>query len=55
MKENLKFISTDIHWLKVNNKNNRTMCEIRTKLSMKIPKCNWRHPGVIMVNLEQIL
>ena len=33
----------DIYWLKVNNKNIRTVCEICSKLTIKIPERQFEH------------
>ena len=44
-----------IYLLKVNNKNNRTWCEICSKLTIKTPKRrHWRRSGVCIVNFEHI-
>ena len=41
--------------LKVNNKNIRTGCEIRLKLTIKLSeRRQWRHSGVFIVNFEHI-
>ena len=40
---------------KVNNRNTRTRCEIRSKLTMKTPeRRQWRRSGVFIVNFERI-
>ena len=41
---------TGIYLFKVNNGNNRTMCEIRSKLTKKIPERH--HSDVHIVNFE---
>ena len=47
MVENL----ADIYLLKVNNRNSKTRCEIRSKLTIKAPKRrHWRRSGVFIVN-----
>ena len=41
--------------LNVNNRNNRTRCEICSKLTIKTPqRRQWRHSGVFIVNFEHI-
>ena len=41
---------------KVNNKNNRTRCEICLKLTIKTPeRHHWCRSGVFIVNFEHIL
>ena len=45
----------DIYLLKVNNRNNRTRCEIYSKLTIKTPERHyWRRSGVFNVNFEHI-
>ena len=40
---------------KVNNRNTRTMREICSKLTIKIPeRCQWRRSGIFIVNFEHI-
>ena len=40
---------------KVNNKNTRTRFEVCSKLTIETPaRCQWRHPGVFIVNFEHI-
>ena len=40
---------------KVNNRNTRAMCEICSKLTIKIPeRLNWRRSGIFIVNFEHI-
>ena len=55
----LEFVLTDpvgIYLLKVNNRNTRTRCEIRSKLTIKAPEQpHWCRSGVFIVNLENIL
>ena len=44
-----------IYILKVNNRNTRIRCEICSKLTLKIPEqCQWRRPGIFLVNFEHI-
>ena len=51
MVENL----ADIYLLKVNNRNSKTRCEIRSKLTIKAPKRrHWRRSGVFVVNFLHI-
>ena len=46
---------SDIYLLKVNNRNNRTRCEIYSKLTIKIPEqSHWRRSGVFIVKIENI-
>ena len=48
-------IPADIYFLKVNNRNTRTMCEIYSKLTIKPPERRyWRRSGVFIVNFEHI-
>ena len=43
------------YMFKVNNKNTRTMCEICSKLTIKIPeRRHWRCSGIFIVNFEHI-
>ena len=43
-----------IYLLKVNNGNNRTSCEICSKLTIKITeRRHWRRSGIFIVNFEQ--
>ena len=52
---NHKLIPAGIHLLKVNNRNNRTRSEIRSKLAIKTPeRRHWRRSGVFIVNFEHI-
>ena len=45
-----------IYLLKVNNRNNRTRCEICSELTIKIPeRRQWRRSGIFIVNFEHIL
>ena len=38
---------------KVNNRNTRTLCEIRSKLTIQIPeRRQWRRSGIFIVNFE---
>ena len=40
---------------KVNNKNTITRCEIRSKLTIKIPELrDWHRSGIFIVNFEHI-
>ena len=49
-----KPIPTDIYMFKLNNKNNRTICEICLKLTIKTPeRRHWRRSAVFIVNFEQ--
>ena len=44
-----------IYIRKVNNRNTRIRCEICSKLTLKIPEqCQWRRPGIFLVNFEHI-
>ena len=44
-----------IYSLKMNNENTRTICEICSKLTLKIPTLHqWRHSSVFNVNFAQI-
>ena len=44
-----------IYLLKVNNRHNRTRCEICSKLIIKIPeRRQWRRSGIFIVNFEHI-
>ena len=44
-----------IYLLKVNNGNNRTSCEICSKLTIKITeRRHWRRSGIFIVNFEQL-
>ena len=44
-----------IYWLKVKNRNTRTICEICSKLTIITPeRRQWRLSGVYIVNSEQI-
>ena len=47
-------IPAGIYMLKVNNRNNRTRCEICSKLTIKTPEQRRRRSGVFMVNFEHI-
>ena len=48
--------SYNIYLFKVNNKNTREMCEIRSKLTIKTSeRLHWRRSGVFIVNFEHIL
>ena len=41
--------------LKVNNRNTRTRCKIKLKLTIKTPKRpKWHHYGVFIVNFKHI-
>ena len=52
---NLRNFPAGIYLFKVNNRNNRTMCEICSKLTIETPEQHhWRRSGVFIVNLEQI-
>ena len=43
------------YMFKVNNRNTRTSCEIRSKLTIKIPeRRQWCHSGIFIVNFEHI-
>ena len=43
------------YMFKVNNRNNRTRCEICSKLTIKTPeRRHWRRSDVFIVNSEQI-
>ena len=43
------------YMFKVNNRNTRTRCEIRSELTIKIPeRRHWRRPGIFIVNFEHI-
>ena len=45
----------NIYLFKVNNKDNRKMCEICSKLTIKMPERRpWRHSGDFIVNFEHI-
>ena len=45
-----------VYLFKFDNRNNRTMYKIYSKLAVKIPEQrNWRRSGVFIVNFEQIL
>ena len=49
------YIPADIYLLKINNKNNRTRCEICSKLTIKTPeRRQWRRSRVFIVNFEHI-
>ena len=44
-----------IHLLKVNNRNTRTICEICSKVTIKLPeRRHWCRSGIFIVNFEQI-
>ena len=44
-----------MYLFKINNEDIRTLCEMRSKLTIKTPeRCQWRHSGVSFVNFEQI-
>ena len=44
-----------IYFLKVNNRNTRTKCEICSKLTIKTPeRRHWRPSGVLIVKFEHI-
>ena len=48
-------ISIGIYLHKVNNRNNRTRCEVCSKLIIKTPeRRHWRRSGVFIVNFEHI-
>ena len=48
-------IQTGINFSKVKNENTRTMCEICSKLTIKIPeRRQGRRSGVVIVNYENI-
>ena len=48
-------VPADIYLFKVNNGDNRTICEICSRLTMqRAEKCQWRHFGIFLVNFEQI-
>ena len=48
--------TSEIYLLKVNNENNRTMCQICSKLAIKIPeRRHWRRSGIFAVKLQQNL
>ena len=48
-------LPSGIYLLKVNIKNTRTRCEIRSKVTLKTPeRPQWRRPGVFIVNLNQV-
>ena len=45
----------NIYLFKVNNKNTRKMCKVRSKLTIKTPeRGHWRCSGVFIVNFERI-
>ena len=47
--------SAGIYLVKTNNGNTRTMCEICSKLTIKIPEqSHWHRSGVFIVNFKQI-
>ena len=49
-------IPADNYMFKVNNKNTRTRCEIRSKLTIKTPeRRQWRCSSVFIVNFETLL
>ena len=51
----INFYPAGIYMLKVNNRNTRTVCEICSKLTLKIPeRHHWRCSGIFMVNFEKI-
>ena len=55
LKQYLLSIPAGIYLLKVNNKNIRTMCEICSKLTIKIPeRHHWGRSGIFIVNFEHI-
>ena len=44
-----------IYFFKVDNGNTRTMCEIRSKLTIKTSeRRHWRRYGIFIVNFEQV-
>ena len=43
-----------IYLSKVNNINNRTRCEICSKLTIQTPERHWRRSGIFIVNREHI-
>ena len=45
-----------IYMFKVNNRNTRTSCEIRSKLTIKTPEQRqWSRSGVFIVNFEHVI
>ena len=45
------FFPFGIYLFKVNNGNTRTICEIRSKLTITIPeRLQWRHSGVLLLS-----
>ena len=55
--EEMEWIETFLNrfLLKINNKNTRTRCEIRSKLTIKtLERRHWRRCGVFIVNFEHI-
>ena len=43
------------YMFKINNRNSRTRCEIRSELIIKkAERCQWRRSGVFVVNFENI-
>ena len=53
--QNFNNIQTGNDMLKVDNRNNRTRCEISSKLILKTPeRRHWRHFGDFIVNFEHI-
>ena len=55
LKQYLLSIPAGIYLLKVNNKNIRAMCEICSKLTIKIPeRRKWRCSGIFIINFEHI-
>ena len=50
-----KNLPAGIYFFKVNNGNTRTMCEIISNLTMRIPeRRQWRRSSVFINNFEQI-
>ena len=49
------YIPASIYMFKVNDRNTRARCEIRSKLTIKTPeRRQWRRSGIFAVNFERI-
>ena len=49
------YIPVSIYMFKVNDRNTRARCEIRSKLTIKTPeRRQWRRSGIFAVNFERI-
>ena len=55
LKHHLLSITAGIYLPKVNNKNPRTMCEMCSKLTIKVPeRRHWRRSGIFIVSFEHV-